>query len=101
MVQVDLLGKGGPTNIDGREVEYDVRLVNVRVVGSFIPDMTIDNGCLRMCYDKQTSQQHIQKQLGDIFRSTVLQTPRFDSSDSDVGDKHWDDNRTEYNGSFL
>lgn len=80
-LQIDLIGKGGPEHIDGREIEYDVRLVNVRVLGSPVLNMVHEKGCLRAC--ARPSQSTISKMRLACLRHW---TPRFDSSDSDLSD---------------
>lgn len=92
-LQIDLIGKGGPPSIEEHEVEYDVRLVYVKVLGTPLIDLEVGQGTLRACPHPNAAT------FKRWTEATVKPSaPRFDSSDSDVDDSSED---PEYLDSFV
>lgn len=102
-LQVDLIGKGGPAGLDGLEMERDVRLQYVKVMGIAIPGLAIHAGRMSLDPSILAREELIQKKLKSILARANASCPAFgDGSDDplDITDEILD-HRQGYEDSFL
>ncbi len=76
-----MIGKGGPDKIGDHEVEFDVRLVYVKVTGTPILDLEVEKGALRASSPPTAVMVKARREA-----TKKQHAPRFDSSDSEMSD---------------